>query len=225
MYTYKFLSILSSKIMGLNLPIDRNGPLQNEIEGLENHIATRPGVLSGIIQTANPVFIALSIGVPVGSLIYAMGSESLRPLNYVHVMAGTLWTGIDIYLGFVLGPTLGRLDPAERVAVFRRLMPRMTFLMPVLVGVTFTSAFELTNRIGVPFNSLVIIAALVVAGILGIQGLGILLPNEVRIFKQLLSDKPDTGRIERLGMQNARLAGVQGLFQLVIIFIMASLRF
>jgi hypothetical protein len=58
-----------------------------------------------------------------------------------------------------------------------------------------------------------IIAALVVAGILGIQGLGFLLPNEVRIFRQLLFDKPDTGKIGQLGMQNARLAGIQALFQ------------
>ena len=54
--------------------------------------------------------------------------------------------------------------------------------MPVLVGVTFTWAFELTHRMGLPLDSPLIIAALVVAGILGIQGLGILLPNEVRIF-------------------------------------------
>jgi hypothetical protein len=186
---------------------------------------TKPGVLSGIIQATNPIFIILSVGVPVGALIYVMNSESFTLLNYVHIMAGSLWTGIDIYLGFVLGPVLRRLDPEERVAVFKRLMPRMTFLMPVLVGVTFTSAFELTNRVGLPLDSPLIIAALVVAGMLGIQGLGFLLPNEVRIFRQLLSDKPDTGKIGQLGMQNARLAGIQGLFQLAIIFIMAGIRF
>ena len=97
---------------------------------------TKPGVLAGIIQATNPVFVVLSVGVPVGALIYAVNSESLHPLNYVHVMARSLWTGIDIYLGIVLGPILGRLDPGQRVEVFRRLMPRMTFLMPVLAGVT-----------------------------------------------------------------------------------------
>jgi hypothetical protein len=95
---------------------------------------TKPGVLAGVIQATNPVSVILSVGVPVGALIYAMNSESLHPLNYVHVMAGSLWTGIDIYLGFVLGPILGRLDPGQGAAVFRRLMPRMTFLMPVAAG-------------------------------------------------------------------------------------------
>jgi hypothetical protein len=190
-----------------------------------NHQQIRLGVFSGIVQATNPVFIILSVGVPVGALIYALNSESFTPLNYVHIMAGSLWTGIDLYLGFVLGPVLGRLDPGERVAVFMRLMPRMTFLMPVLAGVTFTSALELTNRMGLPLDNPWIIAALVVTGILCIQGFGVLLPNEIRIFKQLLSEKPDTDKIARLGMQNARLGGVQGIFQLAIIFIMASIRF
>ena len=185
----------------------------------------RLGVFSGIVQATSPVFIVLSIGVPIGALIYALSSASFTPLNYVHIMAGSLWTGIDLYLGFVLGPVLGRLDPGERVAVFMRLMPRMTFLMPVLAGVTFTSALELTNRMGLPLDNPWIIAALVVTGILCIQGFAVLLPNEIRIFKQLLSEKPDTDKIARLGMQNAKLGGIQGIFQLAIIFIMASIRF
>ena len=190
-----------------------------------DHQQIRLGLFSGIVQATNPVFIILSVGVPVGALIYALNLESLTPLNYVHIMAGSLWTGIDLYLGFVLGPVLGRLAPGERVAVFMRLMPRMTFLMPVLAGVTFTSALELTNRMGLPLDNPWVIAALVVTGILAIQGFAILLPNEIRIFKQLLSGKPDIDKVSRLGMQNARLGGVQGLFQLAIIFIMASIRF
>jgi len=68
-------------------------------------------------------------------------------------------------------PGPGEAQPWERVAVFMRLMPRMTFLMPVLAGVTFTSALELTNRMGLPLDNPWIIAALVVTGILCIQGL------------------------------------------------------
>ncbi len=50
------------------------------------------------------------------------------------------------------------------------------------------------------------------------------MPNEIQIFRQLLSDKPGTDRISKLGMRNARLGGVQGVLQLAIIFIMASIR-
>ena len=182
-------------------------------------------VFSRIIQLANPTFVVVAVCVPTGALVYALTSGSLLVFNYVHIMAGALWTGIDLYLGFVLGPILGSMDPRERTAVFMRLMPRMTFLMPVLAGVTATAGFLLTQRMGFSLVGPWILASFVVTGILAVQGFGVLLPNEIRIFRELLSDTPDVNRISRLGMQNARLGGVQGVFQLVIIFIMASIRF
>ena len=51
------------------------------------------------------------------------------------------------------------------------------------------------------------------------------LPNEIRIFRQLLSETPDTDRIARLGMINAKLAGLQGAFQIAIIVVMVNIRF
>ncbi len=42
---------------------------------------TGPGVFSGIVQATNPVFIVLSVGVPVGALIYALNSKSFTSLN------------------------------------------------------------------------------------------------------------------------------------------------
>ena len=183
------------------------------------------GVFWRIIQMANPTFVILAVFVPIGALVYALTSGALLTLNYVHIMAGALWTGIDLFLGFVLGPILGSMDPRERTAVFMRLMPRITFLMPVLAGVTATAGFQLTQHMGFSLVSPWILASLVITGILAIQGFGVLLPNEIRIFRELLSDTPDVNRISRLGMQNAKLGGVQGIFQLAIIFVMAAIRF
>jgi hypothetical protein len=98
-----------------------------------------------IMEEFKSLFSALTVGdlllknritLPAGALVYALVSESLLIFNYVHIMAGALWTGIDLFWGFVLGPILGAMDPKKRTAVFMRLMPRMTFLMPVLAGVT-----------------------------------------------------------------------------------------
>jgi hypothetical protein len=152
--------------------------------------------------------------------------SSLTYINFVHIMAGCLWTGIDLYMGFVLGPVLGAMSPVERVAVFRRLMPKMTFLMPVIAGVTTTAGFEVTQRLGMlSLDNPRILASLIIVTVLTVQGFAILLPNEIRIFKELLSDTPNTERISKLGMINAKLGGIQGLFQLAIIFAMATLRF
>ena len=59
-------------------------------------------MLKRIILTANPVFVILAVFVPIGALISANLSGSLALLNYVHVLIGGLWTGIDLFMGFVL---------------------------------------------------------------------------------------------------------------------------
>jgi hypothetical protein len=186
---------------------------------------SRPGTLSVIIQTANPVFIILAVGIPVALLIYALIAGKLVSINFVHIMMGALWTGADLFYGFVLGPVLGKMEPEHRVAVFRRLVPRMTFLMPALATVTMVSGFIVTRQLGYPLDSPRIIAAIVIVGLLSIQGFGVLLPNEIRVYQQLLSRKPDVDKISRLGMLNAKLGAVQGLLQVAIIVDMAILRF
>ena len=183
------------------------------------------GVLSGVIQLANPIFIIIVVCLPIGALIYAMNFGSLKFLNYVHIMTGVLWTGIDLFMGAIIGPVLGGLEPKERANVFKRLIPRMTFLMPVLAAVATISGIQLAQRMGWSLTDPWVLAALIITGILAVQGFGLLLPNEIRIFRQLLSLTPDTDRIARLGMINAKLGGLQGLFQIAIIVIMVNIRF
>ncbi len=182
-------------------------------------------VISDIIKLANPVFIIISVCLPIGALIYATNFGSIKIINYVHIMTGVLWTGIDLFMGFVLGPVLGGMEPKDRANVFKRLIPRMTFLMPVLAAVATISGIQLAQSMGWSLTDPWVLAALIITGILAIQGFGLLLPNEIRIFRQLLSFTPDTDRIARLGMINAKLGGLQGVFQIAIIVIMVNIRF
>lgn len=159
----------------------------------------RPSVISVVIQSANPIFILIAILLPVGALIFALNFGSRAVLNYVHILTGACWTGIDLFMGFVLGPVLGGMEPKDRAVVFRRLVPKMTFLMPVLATVTIMSGIELAERLGLASLSNLsaslsnpwILASVVIVALLTIQGFGLLLPNEIRIFRQLLSKAPD----------------------------------
>lgn len=187
----------------------------------------KPNPLWQIIKIANPYFVILVIVIPIAALIFALNSHgSLIPINYVHIMAGALWTGIDLFMGLILGPVLGGITPAERANVFKRLTPKMTFFMPVIAAVTATAGINIAQRMGIfSLTSPKILASLIIVAILTIQGFGILLPNEIRILRQLLSDKPDIEKIGKLGMRNARLGGIQGIMQLSIILVMALIRF
>lgn len=61
--------------------------------------------------------------------------------------------------------------------------------------------------------------------LLTIVGFGVILPGEIRIYRQLTSAEPDVHPIGAIGMRNARLGGVQGLMQLRIVFVMVKIRF
>ncbi len=97
---------------------------------------------------ANPAFAGGVVGVSLVALTYAVTVAPLEHLTYVHVMAGILWTGVDIFLGAVLGPVIGGLDEAASADVFRRLTPKMTFLMPSLALVTIATGITLALQAG-----------------------------------------------------------------------------
>jgi hypothetical protein len=78
------------------------------------------------------------------------------------------------------------------------------------------------NAFGVP--SVTILLALAIVTVLSVVGFGVLLPGEVRIYRQLASGDPDPTVISRIGMRNARLSGLQGFFQLTIVVVMVYLR-
>jgi hypothetical protein len=56
-------------------------------------------------------------------------------------------------------------------------------------------------------------------------GFGVVLPGEVRIYRQLTSADPDEAVISAVGMRNAKLGAVQGALQLTIVLLMVGLRY
>ncbi|MFB6173211.1 MAG: hypothetical protein ABEI39_01065 [Halobacteriales archaeon] len=99
-------------------------------------------------RRANPAFAVAVVVVPFAALGYALTVASLQGHTYVHVMAGVLWTGIDLFVGAVLGPVVGGLDDEQSAAVFSRLTPKIAFLLPTLATVTIASGLTLAQRVG-----------------------------------------------------------------------------
>ena len=192
--------------------------------GLTHELPGPPPVASGtppaiLTWRAYPLVL-----VPVGALVVALLLDQFVFLDYVHVMSGALWTGIDIFMGLVIGPILGRMTGPARADFVQRLVPTMLFLMPALASVTITAGIYLAMMEGIfQLNYLAIQLAGIFVLILAGQGFGIFLPNELRIVLELRKAHPDVGKIGRLGLLNARLAGVQAVFQVALIFVMASL--
>ena len=165
------------------------------------------------------------VAVAVVAMIAAIAHENDWYLNYIHVMAGVLWTGIDLFMGFVIGPILRRVDFEVRRAIVSRLMPRMLFIMPAVSAITGTAGWFLAERRG--YLDLAypemwwVVAALAITTAMTVQGLGILLPINIRVYLEMQKSEPDGARIGRLMRRYVRNVSVQGILQVAIIIVMA----
>jgi len=166
------------------------------------------------------VFLALSV------MVFAIVWEDAWLLRYVHVASGVLLTGADILFGFVVGPVVRSMPFEARRAWSLRMLPKTLFIMNTLGIIAPTSGWFLAIQsgyleIGYPAFWWVI-AALVVAGLLAIQGLGILLPVNLAAYLEMRKENPDLVRVQRMLRLYFVTLGSQGVLQVAIVAIMVK---
>ena len=88
------------------------------------------------------------VGVVLVLLILAIASGKLWPLTFFHVAGGAAWTIIDLFLGLVLGPIMGRMSIPARIEFTTRLMPKMVLIMPTVVTMTLAAGWQLGDKLG-----------------------------------------------------------------------------
>jgi len=158
-------------------------------------------------------------------LIAAIATGSMFLLNWIHVLSGSLWTGADLFMGFMLGPVMRRLDLGQRAAIVRYLVPRTLLFFPCVALTTGTAGWLLASRNGwlaqggaeYPW----VLGALILVTLMTIQGLGVMLPNNLRIWMELRKPQPRRELVVGLNRINIVVAGTQGVMQIAIIVIMA----
>ncbi len=171
-----------------------------------------------------PAYIAAATAA-LALMIAAILSPSLWLLDFVHVMAGALWTGIDLFMGFVIGPVLRGVSLDIRRAMIAGIIPRTLILMPALSTITSTAGWFLAQRMG--FLDLAfpefwwVIAALAIVTVLTVQGLGYLLPMNLKLYFEIIKPLPDHDKLQRWMRTYIRVVAVQGTMQVAIIVVMA----
>ncbi len=178
---------------------------------------------AGVAAPLRPWYLAAA-ALAVAVMIAAIRSDSLWFLNFVHVMTGALWTGIDLFMGFVIGPVLRRVSFDTRRAMVAGIIPRTLILMPTLSAITSTTGWFLAVRMG--FLNLGypeffwVIAALGIVTVLTVQGLGYLLPMNLTLYFEIQKPAPNHDKIARWMRTYVRVVAVQGTMQVLIIVVM-----
>ncbi|MHB8219910.1 MAG: hypothetical protein ACYDHU_06255 [Acidimicrobiales bacterium] len=167
------------------------------------------------------------VGVILAGLVVSIAGNWLWALDFYHVVGGGLWTGIDLFVGFVIGPILGRLSIPARIEFSTRFMPKMLVIMPTLVTMTLGAGFQLARHLGT-LNSAYphhvwVVVSFVVVGVMTVVALGILEPANVAVLFELKKPQPDGEVIGRLMKRFVYSAGITGAMQVATLIIMTRL--
>ncbi|HLG66549.1 MAG TPA: hypothetical protein VKV36_01600 [Acidimicrobiales bacterium] len=169
-----------------------------------------------------PVVVAV-----IGGLVAAIATNRLWALDFFHVAGGGLWTGVDLFVGFVVGPIIGRLSVPARVEFSSRFMPAMLLLMPTLVICTLAAGWQLARHEGFILSSYPhhgwVVASMAVVGVMAVVALGFLEPANLAVLFELRKPEPDGALIGRLMRRFAYTAGITGALQVATLVIMTRL--
>ena len=164
----------------------------------------------------------------IAAMIAVIVAGNIWLLDFVHVFSSLLWTGVDLFMGFVLGPILRRVDLSVRREIVRRLTPRTLFLMPTVSIISGTTGWFLAVQLG--YTALDwpaygwVAAALILVTLMTIQGLGFLTPVNVYVCLQLQKREPDMKKISSWMRWYFYAVALQGLMQVAIIVVMTRFR-
>jgi hypothetical protein len=167
------------------------------------------------------------VGVLLALLVLVISQDWFWGLTFFHVASGGMWTGIDLFVGLVLGPIIGRLSPQARIEFVTRFMPKMVLIMPTLVTMTLAAGWQLALHTGdwaVPYpQHWWLTGSYIIVGIMSVIALGILEPANLAVLFELKKPRPDGELIGRLMRRFVYTAGITGVMQLATLIIMTRL--
>ncbi|MHB8341910.1 MAG: hypothetical protein ACYDB7_12180 [Mycobacteriales bacterium] len=167
------------------------------------------------------------VAVVLAGLVVTIATNRLWALDFFHVVGGGLWTALDLFLGFVIGPILGRLSIPARVEFTTRFMPKMLLIMPTLVVCTLAGGWQLARHLGYievgNANHGWVVASMIVVAIMAVVALGVLEPANVAVLFELKKPEPNGEVIARLMRRFIFTAGITGAMQVATLVIMTRI--
>jgi hypothetical protein len=167
------------------------------------------------------------VAVAVGCLIAAIATNSHWALDFFHVAGGGMWTALDLFLGFVLGPILATMTIPGRIELTKKLMPKMVLIIPTLVTMTLAAGFQLARYNGMLDTSYPqhgwVVASFAVVGVMAVIAIGLLEPANIAVLFELRKPQPNPVVIEKLMKRFVFTAGITGVMQIATLVIMTRL--
>jgi hypothetical protein len=173
-----------------------------------------------------PVGLALAALILV-ALVVVVATDTLWPLDFMHVVFGSAWTIIDLFVGLVVGPILGGMSVPARVEFTVKFMPKMVVLMPAVVTATLVAGWQLSTKLGTNLTSYHnhgwVVASMIVVGVMAVIALGLLEPANIAVLIEFKKRRPNPAVIERLMKRFIYCSGITGVMQVATFVIMTRI--
>ena len=167
------------------------------------------------------------VAVVLVGLVVTIATNQLWAIDFFHIVGGGMWTALDLFLGFVIGPILGRLSIPARTEFTKRFMPKMVVIMPTLVVCTLAAGWQLARHEGDLLSSYShhgwVVASFIVVAIMAVIALGVLEPANIAVLFELKKPQPNGEVIGRLMRRFIFTAGITGAMQVATLVIMTRL--
>lgn len=166
-------------------------------------------------------------GLVLAACVVVVAVNTLWPLVFMHIVFGSAWTIIDLFVGFVIGPILGSLSVPARIEFSTKFMPKMVVIMPAVVTATLVAGWQLSTKLGTNLSAYPehgwVVASFIVVGVMAIVALGLLEPANIAVLIELKKPRPNPVVIERLMKRFIYAAGITGAMQVATFVIMTKL--
>jgi hypothetical protein len=190
------------------------------------------GMHAGAAAPPRPPQVVPVRGLPIVAVVVAftivvIANDWYWGLTFLHVAGGALWTGIDLFVGLIVGPIIGRMSIPARAEFSARFMPKMVLVMPTIVLMTLAAGFQLALKLGnlstdSP-NHKYVIASFIVVGVMAIVALGVLEPANIAVIWEMRKPQPNGQVIAKLMQRFVYTAGITGLMQIATLVIMTRI--
>jgi hypothetical protein len=161
------------------------------------------------------------------ALVVAIAVNKLWPLEFLHVAGGAAWTIIDLFVGLIVGPIIGRMSVPARIEFTTKFMPKMVVIMPIVVTLTLGAGWQLANNLGTISTASAahgwIVASFIVVGVMAVIALGLLEPANIAVLIELKKPQPNPEVIERLMKRFVYSAAITGMMQVATLVIMTKI--
>jgi hypothetical protein len=165
-------------------------------------------------------FIALAVPAIAFILAYLLGS--MLVLDYIHVLIGAIWTGVDVFLGLLFTNVIKTINLETRKNIGVRMIPMTLFFIPSASIITPLAGYVLAVREGIFSFTTPLFLSIIIVGVLLVSiGFLTIIPYTYGILREASRREADLGKISR-NMRIVSLGSmIQLIFQVIIISLMA----